>query len=212
MKHSTDRMIGTDIPSLHWDATQSSTKTVTPKDCGHHEVLTNGTWAHWWITKDVTFNTFSRLGHIESWVPQNIFPNTAKCQIWLCTNTFVNSPTSWPNQQQLQVQPIREDGSLSYSNQRLRISFIPLCQQRHCMQNKRWERKNKGNTHPHRSAYYGCPSDDAIEESNCKKSPEKIHCGFTRDWLETIPPGAYLWSVESILSHTVTRQSACPWW
>ncbi len=71
-------------------------------------------------------------------------PNTAKCQTWPQTNTFAHSPTSWPNQQQLQVQPIREDGSLSYSNQILKISFIPLHRQIHRKQNKGWEREKKG--------------------------------------------------------------------
>ncbi len=39
----------------------------------------------------------------------------------------LHSPMSWPNQQQSQVQPHRDDGSLSYSNQRMRTSLIPLC-------------------------------------------------------------------------------------
>ncbi len=136
----------------------------------------DGTWAHQWITTDVTFTTFLRLEHIKSWVPQNFSPNTAKCQIWPWTNTFAHSPTSWPNQQQLQVQTIKEDGSLSSSNQRLRISFIPLLWQCTTGGTKGERGRTKGNwwnIHPHYSKDYSWPSDNASMESNSKKSPEK---------------------------------------
>ena len=73
--HSTNHMIGTNISLPLWDAKWSSTRMATPEDHGHHEVSTDGTWDHQWISTDVTCTTSPRLGHIESWIPQN-FPPT----------------------------------------------------------------------------------------------------------------------------------------
>ncbi len=103
MKHSTAHIIGTNIPLLCWGAKQLSTKMVTPENCGYRVVLRDGTWTHQWTTTNVTCTTFPRLKHIESRVPQNCSPNTAKCQTWPCTNTLAHSAMSWPNQQKLQV-------------------------------------------------------------------------------------------------------------
>ncbi len=118
-------------------------KDSNPEDHGHCGMLTDGTWVHQWTTTNVTCTAFPRLRHIQSRVPRNCSPNIAKYLTWPCTITFEHSPTSWPNQWQLQAQLPRVDGSLSYYNQRSTICYIPFNWLIHCKQSKGCKMKNR---------------------------------------------------------------------